>query len=355
MLSRTKFFILCLLLGTALPLAAAPLPGWQRFELPESGSHLWRYLPPGLDLSRSAPAVLFLHGSGANPIQYRAYLADAADRAGLVVILPKSSTDLGWGNAQDEAIVAESLRTVRAELPVDSRRVSIGGHSAGGAWAYLLAYGTRSGYSAVFAMAARYYQIGAVADPSYKAPIRMYYGASDPNHGFSPLLKQQWARLGVPWEEEVLPGFGHGNLPAGAVERGFLFLAGKTHPVGIGGEWCVSAPTILCLGGGRFRVEVAWKDFQGGAGPGSVVPGVASDNSGLFWFFAPGNWELLVKVLDGCGVNGHHWVFAAATTTVEYTLTVTDTQTDEVWTWSNPPGRASPSVTDTSALGGCFP
>ena len=61
------------------------------------------------------------------------------------------------------------------------------------------------------------------------------------------------------------------------------------------------------------------------------------------------------KVLDGCGVNGHHWVFAAATTTVEYTLTVTDTQTDQAWTWRNAPGRASPSVTDTTALGGCSP
>ncbi len=347
-----------LLFGSALPLTAAPsgpIPGWQRFELPESGSHLWRYLPPGVPPglnSQAIPAVLFLHGSGATPIQYRAYLADAADRAGLVVILPKSSTDLGWGNAQDEAIVAESLRTVRAELPLDSRRVSIGGHSSGGAWAYLLAYGTSSGYSAVFSIAARYYEVGALADPSYKAPIRMYYGANDPNYGFSPLLKQQWARLGVPWEEEVLPGFGHGNLPSGAMERGFLFLAGKTRPVI--GE-CVPGPTVLCLGGGRFRVEVAWKDFQGGAGPGSIVPGAASDDSGLFWFFAPDNWELLVKVLDGCAVNGHHWVFAAATTTVEYTLTVTDTRTDQAWTWRNLPGRASPAVTDTNTLGGCSP
>src|SRR5215204_4602015 len=174
MLSRKKFFILCLLFGSALPLTAAPsvaIPGWARFELPESGSYLWRYLPLGADLSKQLPAVLFLHGSGGIPDKYRPFLVDAAQRAGLVVILPKSSTDLGWGNAQDERIVEESLRTVRAELPLDPRRTSIGGHSAGGAWAYLLAYGTSSGYSAVFTMAARFYQIDAVSDPSYKAPI----------------------------------------------------------------------------------------------------------------------------------------------------------------------------------------
>ena len=361
MLSRMKLFILILLLASALPLAAAstapaaPVPGWARFDLPESGSYLWRYLPLGADLSRPVPAVLFLHGSGGVPDKYRPFLVDAAQRAGLVVILPKSSTDLGWGDAQDERIVEESLRTVGADVPLDPRRTSIGGHSAGGAWAYLLAYTTRSTYSAVFAMAARFYEIGAVADPSYKAPIRMYYGEDDPNYGFSPLMRQQWTRLGVPWEEEVLPDLGHNALPRGAVENGFQFLIGKTYPAGTGGgDGCVPGPKVLCLGGGRFRVEVAWKDFQGGAGPGSVVPGAHTDDSGLFWFFAPDNWELLVKVLDGCAVNGHHWVFAAATTTVEYVLTVTDTRTDQAWTWRNPPGRPSPAVADVNALG-CTP
>lgn len=358
--SRTSFVLLAVLLLTALPVAAAPttgVTGWTRVDLP-SGSYLWRYLPPGLDLSHKVPAVLFLHGSGGIPDKYRAFVSGAADRAGLVAILPKSSTDLGWGNAADERIVAESLAAVRAELPIDPHRVSIGGHSAGGAWAYLLAYTTKAGYSAVFSMAARFYQVDALADPSYRTPIRLYYGTLDPNYlaAYEP-LKQQWTRLGVPWEDEVLEGYGHNNLPTLAMANGFLFLASKTHPVGIDGEGggigdCTPGPAVLCLEGGRFRVEVGWKDFQGNTGQGSVVPG-ASDASGLFWFFAPDNWELLVKVLDGCALNGHHWVFSAATTTVEYTLKVTDTRTGEVATWINPLGRSAPAVTDTKALGGC--
>lgn len=358
MQSRTPFVLLAVLLLLALPSAAAPQTGWTRVDLP-SGSYLWRYLPPGLDLSHPVPAVLFLHGSGGIPDKYRAFVSGAADRAGLVAVLPKSSTDLGWGNAADERIVTESLAAVRAELPVDPRRVSIGGHSAGGAWAYLLAYTTRSGYSAVFSMAARFYQVDALADPSYPTPIRLYYGTEDPNYitAYEP-LKRQWDRLGVPWEDEVLQGYGHNNLPTLAMANGFLFLASKTHPTGIGGgggAGCTPGPAVLCLGGGRFQVEVAWKDFQGNAGTGSVVsagPG-GSDDSGLFWFFAPDNWEMLVKVLDGCALNGHHWVFAAATTTVEYTLRVTDTRTGEVATWSNPLGGSPRAVTDTSALDGC--
>lgn len=354
--SRTPYLLLAVLLLVSLPLGAAPVTGWTRVDLP-SGSYLWRYLPPGLDLSHPVPAVLFLHGSGGIPDKYRAFVSGAADRAGMVAILPKSSTDLGWGSSADERIVAESLAAVRAELPIDPHRVSIGGHSAGGAWAYLLAYTTPNGYSAVFSMAARFYQIDKLADPSYRTPIRLYYGTGDPNYltAYEP-LKQQWNRLGVPWEDEVQPGYGHNNLPTLAMANGFLFLASKIHPIGIGGgpepTTCVPGPAVLCLGGGRFKVEVSWKDFQGNTGQGSVVPG-ASDASGLFWFFAPDNWELLVKVLDGCALNGRHWVFSAATTTVEYTLTVTDTRTGEVASWTNPLGRASPAVTDTDALGGC--
>lgn len=359
MIRRTTLLLAVLLLAALpAPLAAAPQTGWTRMDLP-SGSYLWRYLPPGLDLSdpsRRIPAVLFLHGSGGIPDNYRIFVSGAADRAGLVAILPKSSTNEGWGTTEDERIVAESLAAVRAELPIDPHRVSIGGHSAGGAWAYLLAYTTRSGYSAVFSLAARYYQIDALADPSYRTPIRMYYGTLDPNYflGSYAALKQQWDRLGVPWEEEILPGYDHNRLPSGAMANGFLFLASKTHPTGIdGGEGvCVPGPAVLCLGGGRFQVKVAWKDFQGHTGEGSVVPASSAD-SGLFWFFAPDNWEMLVKVLDGCGLNGHHWVFAAATTTVEYTLTVTDTRTGEVATWTNPLGRSAPAITATDALNGC--
>ena len=80
------------------------------------------------------------------------------------------------------------------------------------------------------------------------------------------------------------------------------------------------------------------------------MPGAAAD-SGLFWFFAPENWELMVKVLDACASSGYHWVFAAATTTVEYTLTVTDTTNGATAVYRNPLGQTAVTVTDTRALG----
>jgi hypothetical protein len=115
---------------------------------------------------------------------------------------------------------------------------------------------------------------------------------------------------------------------------------------------CTPDSDTFCFANGRFKVEVTWRDFQGSTGVGSVVPG-STDNSGLFWFFDAANWEMLVKVLDGCQVNGNYWVFSAAATDVEYTLTVTDTDNGTVRTYLNPLGTAAPATTDTAAFATC--
>jgi hypothetical protein len=83
-----------------------------------------------------------------------------------------------------------------------------------------------------------------------------------------------------------------------------------------------------------------------------VVP-IQSDDSGIFWFFDPENWEMLVKVLDGCALNGHYWIFAAATTNVEYTLRVTDALTGRSKSYFNPLGNAAAAITDAGAFATC--
>jgi WD40 repeat protein len=110
---------------------------------------------------------------------------------------------------------------------------------------------------------------------------------------------------------------------------------------------CFTGPDRLCLNGQRFEVEVAWKDFQGGSGTGHAVP--LTDDTGYFWFFAESNVELVVKVVDGRGVNGNFWLFFGALSTVEYTITVTDTQTGATRVYTNPAGHLA-SLADTSAF-----
>ncbi|MEX0879151.1 MAG: hypothetical protein WD451_05395, partial [Thermoanaerobaculia bacterium] len=72
-------------------------------------------------------------------------------------------------------------------------------------------------------------------------------------------------------------------------------------------------------------------------------------DTGYLWFFSEENVELIVKVLDGRGVNGHYWVFYGALSNVEYTITVTNTQTGAVRVYTNPSGTLS-SHADTRAF-----
>jgi hypothetical protein len=113
---------------------------------------------------------------------------------------------------------------------------------------------------------------------------------------------------------------------------------------------CEPGPGTLCLLGDRFRAQVAWRTPSGQTGAGNVAV-CGADDSGLLWFFAPDNWEMLVKVIDGCGVNENFWVFMAATTNVEFTLRITDTRTGAVQQYFNPLNRLAPPLADTGAFG----
>ena len=115
---------------------------------------------------------------------------------------------------------------------------------------------------------------------------------------------------------------------------------------------CVPGANTLCLNNDRFRVQVAWKIPDGSEGLASVVP-VNSDDSGLLYFFSSNNWEMLVKVLNGCSSTSHYWVFFAATTNVQFVVTVADTQTGKVKTYLNPQGNSADAVTDTGAFATC--
>jgi len=107
-------------------------------------------------------------------------------------------------------------------------------------------------------------------------------------------------------------------------------------------------PTLLTLGAGRFEVRVAWSSSSLGTnGVGQAIP--FTTDTGAFWFFQPTNVELVVKVLDGRGINGHFWVFYGAMSNVEYTITVTDTVTGAVREYHNPEGHLA-SEADTTAF-----
>jgi hypothetical protein len=114
---------------------------------------------------------------------------------------------------------------------------------------------------------------------------------------------------------------------------------------------CVASSTALCLLGGRFEVTATWRTAQGQSGIGQAQ--AMTSDTGYFWFFAPTNVEMVVKVLNGCGTNQHFWAFAGGLTNVGVEWHVRDTQTGAERTYTNPRGTAFQPVQDTRALGGC--
>jgi len=116
---------------------------------------------------------------------------------------------------------------------------------------------------------------------------------------------------------------------------------------------CVPSATVLCLNNGRFAAHVHWRTSNS-SGEGSTVPLASAPDSGLFYFFSPTNIEMLIKVLNACTFKPpNYWVFFAATTNVELTLTVTDSQTGKVKVYFNPLNTAAPPVQDVSAFATC--
>lgn len=147
-----------------------------------------------------------------------------------------------------------------------------------------------------------------------------------------------------------------GNIPGIAPSGDYELVTSCVLPPVTGG--CVPDAETLCIddepGDSRFEVKVAFETVLGGGSSGTGTPislnSLGVNAGGLFWFFGADNPELLVKIIDGCPVNGHYWVFYAAVTEVGFDLTITDTQSGEVWQRTNPDRTTAAPQADVQAL-----
>jgi len=157
---------------------------------------------------------------------------------------------------------------------------------------------------------------------------------------------------GITWSAVSSAGLGDtvGELVVDPQDPGHLFIASDLVASMTEPPACAPGPAALCLNGSRFQVGAAWRTAQ--ASGAAQAMGLTLD-TGAFWFFDAADLELLVKVLNGCGVNGHYWVFAAGLTDVAVTLTVTDSATGQVRTYTNPQGVPFAPQLDTEAFAAC--
>ncbi|MEM7481553.1 MAG: fibronectin type III domain-containing protein [Acidobacteriota bacterium] len=116
---------------------------------------------------------------------------------------------------------------------------------------------------------------------------------------------------------------------------------------------CTNSADSLCLLDDRFRVQVDWRNqFAGGQdGSGRAQTPFTGDSTGVFTFFNDINVELIVKALDATSIDQGYWFFYGALSTVEYWITVVDTETQLSNTYYNPPGELC-GFADTPAFPG---
>ena len=115
------------------------------------------------------------------------------------------------------------------------------------------------------------------------------------------------------------------------------------------GEYSPCRPDSAALRfDGGYEVRLCYETRAGVIGRGKS--GIwASSQAGLLWFFNRDNAEVLIKVLDGCRVNGHRWVFVAPVTDLAFNLEIRDGR-GRVWTQRNKQGQTAETRSDTSAF-----
>lgn len=120
-----------------------------------------------------------------------------------------------------------------------------------------------------------------------------------------------------------------------------------------------SGISSLCLdssngaGDGRFEVYASYYGPRvGGSFLGHAISmrneGVGQ--GGVLWFFDRSNPELLVKVLDGCAIDGYFWVYISAGTDVGVDLLIGDTATGNWYLSHSPDTFAFPNIQNVHAI-----
>ena len=75
-----------------------------------------------------------------------------------------------------------------------------------------------------------------------------------------------------------------------------------------------------------------------------------SRETAFFWFYSDQNYEVMLKVLNGCAVNGKWWVFAGALTNQAYHIAVHDSVSGTRKDYTNNEGTNAAAITDINAF-----
>lgn len=114
---------------------------------------------------------------------------------------------------------------------------------------------------------------------------------------------------------------------------------------------CSPSATTACLNYGRFAVSATFDTGNGKSVDAQLVQ--LTQDTASMWFFSADNIETEVKVIDGCPLNGHYWVFAGGLTNVRVVMTVVDTLNGATQTYTNQLNHPFQPLQDTAAFSSC--
>lgn len=302
---------------------------WKRWEL-AGGTHAFAFVPDSVRDDAFPPVVVFFHGFGSSAFAWQSLLGPAAETAKVVVLVPKSRA-VTWALGSDDGVVEELLPRLAATRAFDRSRVSLAGHSAGGAYAAWLAHARPSRVAAVMSASASFLAIPSLADFGNRAPVRLLYGTLDPNYVSAlPQWRAQWGSLGIATTEELVEGAGHSSGLTGEMfTRGFIALSQQRY-VGASPS-CAPDTNSACLGGGRLAARVV--SLAGGVRTPLPWTSYTTAHAAVFGS-DEGSGAVVVRVTDGCAINGRWWIFAASAGPSAFEVEIVDTlaaPTSTVW------------------------
>jgi len=191
------------------------------------------FVPGSLAPDMPGPVLLLLHGSYSTPLEVLPQWTEVAERAGIILVAPKSFADYGWRIRDDTpALLRAIVDDLAARRPIDRRRIYVFGHSAGGVHALMLGLLESQYFAAVAVHAAAFTQreyFNAIPLARRKIPLWITIGDQDRFFSMKEVTATEAAlrEAGFPVTLTVIKGHDHSyTTEAGAVNRAaWEFLA----------------------------------------------------------------------------------------------------------------------------------
>jgi polyhydroxybutyrate depolymerase len=202
------------------------------------------FVPAGIAPDRKVPLVLALHGSGQDAENYVSAWKDLAEKEKFIVAGPSSLDVVHWATPEDGPLfLHDVVEQVAAKHPIDGRRVSLFGHSAGAVFAIEMAAIESEYFASVAAYAGslvpRYYNLFDYA--KRKIPYLIVIGTQD---RFFPLDEVRATRdvlksRGFPVEYFEMPGQTHNYLRSAKEINGRAWDFFQRNPLPAGPKYTV--------------------------------------------------------------------------------------------------------------------